>query len=214
MRRELVVRWWLIPALAALAAPATARAQPTNGDEADEQRVIPRLGLDIAEPGVRSAPPATAFGIAPATSKDSALDFHGYLLLPLTVGLTSRENPPPGIDGGTIFHTPPLVPQNFRRFQYTAVVPTPWIQLNFDYGNSRVAGTVILAATTASEGEAFFDPMRNITVSNAYVTLNLSDKVGNPFLVRGGAMQLRYGAMGAFDAGRYATPLIARVNAI
>jgi len=162
---------------------------------------------------VRSAPPATAFGVATASSKDSVLDFHGYMLLPLNVGLLRRENPPPGQDG-TVFHTPPLVPQDYRRFQYTAVLPAPWIQLNLDYGNSRIAGTIILAATAATEAEAFYDPVRQLGVSNAYVTLNLSDKVGFPLQVRGGAMQLRYGAMGAFDAGRYATPLIARINAI
>jgi hypothetical protein len=211
-----------LAALATLAAPAAAWADPVSegepaapgpGPGEEEERVIPRLGLDIGEPNVKSAPPATAFGVAPATSKDSVLDFHGYLLLPLNAGLMRRENPPPGQDE-TIFHTPPLIPQDYRRFQYTAVVPSPWIQLNLDYGNSRVAGTVILAASAATEAEAFYDPVKQLGVSNAFVTLNLSDKVGIPFAVRGGAMELRYGAMGAFDAGRYATPLIARVNAI
>jgi len=199
--------------LLALAAPAIARAQTADEAAEAEERRVPRLGLDIAEPAVRSAPPATAFGVATASSKDSVLDFHGYMLLPLNVGLLRRENPPPGQDG-TVFHTPPLVPQDYRRFQYTAVLPAPWIQLNLDYGNSRIAGTIILAATAATEAEAFYDPVRQLGVSNAYVTLNLSDKVGIPLQVRGGAMQLRYGAMGAFDAGRYATPLIARINAI
>ena len=208
MRRGLL-GWSLF---CALAAPATALAQ-THDEGGDAALQVPRLGLDIEEPSVRSAPPSTPFGTSPASSKDSVFDFHGYVLLPLRMGLMRRENPPPGQDG-TILHTPPLVPQDFRRFQYTAVLPTPWLQLNMTYGNSTLAGTVILAATAATEAEAVYDPVRQLGVSDAFVTMDLSDKVGIPLQLRGGAMQHRYGAMGAFDAGRYATPLIARVNAI
>jgi hypothetical protein len=206
MRRDLV--GWLT--LCALAAPAPALAQPKDKDKDTE---LPRLGLDPAEPGVRSAPPATPFGIPPATSKEYVLDFHGYLLLPMRLGVHERKDPAPG-QSGTVLHTPPLIPQDYRRFQYTGVVPDPWIQLNLTYGNSTLAGTVILASTAATEAEAIYDPVRQLGVSDAYVTLNLSKQVGTPFQIRGGAMHHRYGSMGAFDSGRYATPLIARINAI
>lgn len=212
MRRNLR-RWAFVWALAT---PTAAWAQPAGADaDVDEEETVrpPRLGLELGEPGVRSAPPATPFGVSPATSKDSVLDFHGYLLLPLNLGLVQREDPAPG-QSGTVFHTPPLVPQNYRRFQYTAAIPTPWLQLNFTYGNSTIAGTLILAATAATEAEAYYDPVRQLGVNGAFVTLNVSDKVGFPLQIRGGAIQHRYGAMGAFDAGRYATPLIARINSI
>jgi hypothetical protein len=204
MRRDLV--GWL--ALSALCAPAPSLAQPK-----DKDLELPRLGLDPAEPDVRSAPPAVPFGVPPATSKEYVLDFHGYLLLPMRLGLHEREDPAPG-QAGTVLHTPALIPQNYRRFQYTGVVPDPWVQLNLTYGNSIVAGTVILAATAVTEAEAVYDPVRQLGVSNAFVTLNLSEPVGTPFQLRVGAMQNRYGSMGAFDSGRYATPLVARVNSI
>jgi hypothetical protein len=174
---------------------------------------VPRLGLDPAEPGVRSAPPATPFGIDPATSKEYVFDFHGYMLLPMVLGVHDRENSVLG-ESGTVLHTPALVPQDHTRFQFTGVVPTPWVQLNLSYGNSTVAGTVIIAATTAYEGEAVYDPVRQLGVSNAYITLNLKPQTGIPLQLRAGAMQNRYGSMGAFDSGRYATPLIARINAV
>lgn len=192
--------------LCALLAPAPAVAQPKDEQTGPE---LPRLGLDPAEPSVRSAQPATPFGVAPATSKEYVLDFHGYLLLPLRVGVHKKEG-----QSGTVLHTPPLVPQNFRRFQYTGVLPDPWIQLNLTYGNSTLAGTVILASAAATEAESFYDPVKQLGVSDAYVTLNLSQQLGIPFQVRGGAMHNRYGSMGAFDSGRYGTPLIARINAI
>jgi hypothetical protein len=206
MRRKLA--GWL--ALCALAAPAPTLAAP--GDK-DDKPDLPRLGLDAGEPQVRSAPPAIPFAIPPATSSEYVLDFHGYLLLPMNLGLHDREDPLEG-QSGTVFHTPPLVPQNYRRFQYTGVVPDPWVQLNFTYGNSQLAGTVILAATSVTEAEAVYDPVRQLGVSDAFVTMNLTESVGTPFQLRVGAMTNRYGAMGAFDSGRYATPLIGRINSI
>lgn len=199
MRRDVVGKL----VACALLAPSLALAQTKETVEPP----LPRLGLDPAEPSVRSAPPATPFGIAPATSSEYVLDFHGYLLLPLQLGLQKR-------DGDSVLHTPPLVPQDYRRFQYTGALPSPWIQLNLTYGNSTIAGTVILAASSATEGEAFYDAIRQLGVSDAYVTLNLSKQLGVPLQIRGGAMHQRYGVMGAFDMGRYATPLIARVNSI
>src|SRR5450432_299061 len=205
MRRDLV--GWLT--LFALAAPAPALAQSADKDKLSD---LPRLGIDPAEPDVRSAPPATPFGV-PAASAENVLDFHGYVLLPMRLGLQKRTDPTPG-QSGTVLHTPPYIPQDYRRFQYTGVMPEPWLQLNLTYGNATVAGTIVLASTAATEAEAFYDPVRQLGVSSAYVTLDLSKQVGTPFQLRGGAMQNRYGAMGAFDSGRYATPLIARINAV
>jgi hypothetical protein len=198
--------------LCALFAPAHAFAQSTDADT-DKGITLPRVGLDPGEPDVRSAPPAMPFGVSPATSSEYVLDFHGYVLLPMRLGLEKRTDPSPG-QTVTVFHTPPLIPQDYRRFQYTGVSPDPWIQLDLTYGNSTIVGTVILASTVASEAESFYDPVRQLGVSSAYVTLDLSKQLGTSFQIRGGAMQNRYGAMGAFDLGRYATPLIARVNAV
>lgn len=199
---------WIVLAALAASAPDVA-----NAADKEKRPELPRLQLDPGEPQVRSAPPATPFGIPPATSKEYVLDFHGYLLLPMRLGLHERENPGPG-QAETVLHSPPLIPQEYRSFEYTAVVPEPWVQLNFTYGNSVVAGTAILAATTATEAEAVYDPVRQLGVSDAFVTFNLSEPLGTPFRVRAGAMSNRYGAMGAFDSGRYATPLIARVNSV
>ncbi|HEX6277275.1 MAG TPA: hypothetical protein VFZ53_29740 [Polyangiaceae bacterium] len=197
---------WLAVAPSFAAAPALAETDK-------DARELPRLGLDVGEPLVRSAPPALPFGLPPATSKEYVLDFHGYLLLPMNLGLHEREDPAPG-QSELVMHTPPLVPQDYRSFEYTGVVPDPWVQLNFTYGNSVVSGTAILSASSVHDGEAVLDPVRQIGVSAAFVTLDLADAVGLPLQVRVGAMPSRYGSMGAFDAGRYATPLIARVNAV
>jgi hypothetical protein len=191
---------------------------------------VPRLGMSPGEPQVRSATPSIPFGVNPAESKEFVLDFHGYLLLPATLGVedrpvTQRTDPvnpttPSGAPnyvntgGGTVLHAPPLLAQDLRAFEYTAAVPTPWAQLNFIYGNKTVAGTVIMAATSFSDPSGYNNLVGQLGVSDAFIGTNLTKYFGFPFLLNVGAQTSRYGAMGSYDAGRYATPLIARTNTI
>lgn len=193
--------------LAVLAAPALAMADG-NADVG-----VPRLGLDPGEPQSPSPPPAVPFGVHPAQSKEYVLDFHGYLLLPAYLGLHEREDPAPG-QSSEVLHSPPLVPQNLRDFQYTGVVPNPWLQLNFIYGNSTVSATVIVAGASAIDAAGYYDPTAQMGVNDAYLTLNLTKWLNFPLQVHVGAQTGRYGAMGGYDAGRYGTPLIAQTNTI
>jgi hypothetical protein len=162
---------------------------------------------------VPSAAPSLPFGIHPAESKELVLDFHGYLLLPMRIGVHERTNPAPG-QSGTVLHAPPVIPQYSRGFEYTGVVPNPWGQLNLTYGNSTISATTVLAATTFSDAAGYYDPTRQLGVYDAFLTVNLSKSFGIPFEVDVGALTSRYGAMGAYDAGRYGTPLIARVSTV
>lgn len=197
--------------VALLATPALAMAAdatPTTPDLG-----LPRLGLDPGEPQVRSATPALPFGVQPALSKEYVLDFHGYFLLPARLGLHEREMPSAG-QSSSVLHSPPLIPQDLRGFEYTGALPSPWIQLNFIYGNSTVSATAVLAGTSASDAAGFYNPVEQFGVNDAFLTLNLTRKVGFPLQLHVGAYTGRYGAMGAYDAGRYGTPLIARTNTI
>lgn len=222
-----------------LATPAVAGAAEKD-QSADP--VLPRLGQPAGEPQLRSAPPSVPIGINPSTSKDNVLDFHGYLLLPMRIGIMKRENPGPDQSELTL-HSPPLVPQNLRQFNYTGVVPDPWVQMNFTYGNANVSGTAIIAARGTSDGNGFYNPTDQLGVSDAFVNMNIgrmlkfpgNGNVGQNVVIKStkdeaapppssvkaawlqlkvGAMTGRYGAMGAFDAGRYGTPLMFRTNSV
>jgi hypothetical protein len=195
-------------ALALLALPGVAMAADSIQD-----KDLPRLGMSAGEPQVHSATPSVPFGIQPADSKQNTFDFHGYLLLPAYLGVHDRENPGPG-QSSTVLHSPPLMAQYLRSFEYTGVVPSPWLQLNFLYGNSTLYATAILAATAVTEGAGYHDVVAQMGVKDAFVTANLGKSFGFPFLLNVGAMSGRYGAMGSWDAGRYGTPLIARTNTI
>jgi hypothetical protein len=194
--------------------PSLAMAAEGSADQG-----LPKLGLSPGEPQVRSATPSIPFGVSPAQSKEFVLDFHGYLLLPAELGMHERPTvtPPAGQcmqSGGTVFHTPPLMAQDLRSFEYTAVVPKPWVQLNFTYGNSTVSGTTVLAATTLGDAAGYYNIVEQFGVNDAFITVNATKYFHFPFQLHVGAYTGRYGAMGAYDAGRYATPLIARTNTI
>ena len=141
------------------------------------------------------------------------LDFHGYVLLPFEAAFHKREVVELG-QSGTVIHTPPLIPQDLRTFSYTGVVPTPWVQLDFTYGNSVVSATAILAARTLSDAAGMYNPVDQLGVNDAYLDVNLSQPLKMPVELKVGAFTGRYGAMGQWDAGRYGTPLIAQTNSI
>ena len=190
------------------AMPALALAAEGSAD-----KDLPRLGLSPGDPQVRSATPTTPFGLQPAGSKELVLDFHGYLLLPASLGVHNRETTLPG-QSSTVLHSPPLMAQDLRGFEYAGVVPTPWLQLNFLFGNSTLYATAILAGKSAMDAAGYHNVTDQMGVNDAFVTANLTPTFGFPFLLNVGAMTGRYGAMGAWDAGRYGTPLIARTNTI
>lgn len=217
MRRDFV-KILLFTALAAMV-PERAYAQSTAK--------LPRLGMDPGEPLTKSAPPSTPFGRSPATSKDAVLDFHGFIQMPMRFALLKRPEAicegtqtvsvddcrAPG-QSETALHSPPLIPQEETRFEFTGVVPTPWIQLNFSYGNKTVYGTAVIAAREATDASGIFDATKQLGVSSAYLNVNLSETFKTPFEIKVGALTSRYGAMGQYDAGRYGTPLIAKTSTV
>lgn len=175
-----------------------------------------QVGLGLA-PG---APQITnvAGGLAPAygrpseSDQDWRFDFHGMVLLPLRVGINSREGQVYIDQKKTVLHTPPVVPGNFETFEYTAVAPDPWVQLNFSYGNPTVVATIIVAARTIQNADSFFNAPDHIGVNDAFFTYRPRVHEAIHVNVNLGGFASNYGHMGEYDLGREATPLIARVS--
>jgi hypothetical protein len=188
--------------------PALALAAEGSAD-----KEIARLGMSPGDPQVRSAAPTLPFGIEPANAKENVLDFHGYLLLPASLGVHDRQTTDAS-QSSSVLHSPPLMAQDLRKFEYTGAVPTPWLQLNLSYGNSTVYGTAVLVGTSAMDGAGWDNPVQQMGVNDAFITANLTKTLGFPLELKVGAFTGRYGAMGSYDAGRYATPVIARTNTI
>jgi hypothetical protein len=112
-----------------------------------------------------------------------------------------------------VLHAPPVVPDDLETFSHTGVVPRPYAQLNFSYGNSVVTGNVFIVAKVANVAAGFFDPGAQLGVNDVFLGINMPD-LGKDmhFEVNLGQFTNRYGVMGEYDEGRYGTPLIARTN--
>ncbi len=173
-----------------------------------------RLGLAPGVPQADALPGGTqpSFGQPSSGPQDWRFDFHGFFTAPLRVGLNQRESPK-GDQSKLVLHAPPVVPDDLETFSHTGVVPTPYAQLNFSYGNNVVTGNVFILARTANVSTGFFDPSSQLGVNDVFLNFNLPN-IGKDmhFEVNLGQFSNRYGVMGEYDEGRYGTPLFARTN--
>jgi hypothetical protein len=207
---------------AAQQTPATPTSPGTTNEKAaadnvDAEPIVlnPRLTLDPSIPHLAALPGGTtpSFGEAPVGEGDWRFDFHGILIAPLRMGINSRKDA--GADKSkTVLHAPPVVPDDRDTFSHTGVVPNPYTQLNLSYGNNIVTGHVSILARQQTVSVGFFDPASQAGINDAY--LSIRPNFGKRVDVRAnvGAFNTRYGAMGAFDEGRYGTPLIARIRGV
>jgi hypothetical protein len=189
-------------------------AKPPNGDES---RQAISLGLAPGTPQVGALPGGLtpAYGQPAADEREWRFDFHGFFTLPLRAGLNTRAGSVTTDQHAGVLHAPPVVPDYRDSFVYTSVVPQPYIQLTFSYGNSLVTGNVNILSRTATTAASFFNPPEQSGISDAFLDIHLPELVKNTHLeVFVGAFTNRYGIMGEYDEGKYGTPIVARTNGV
>ncbi|MDC3955236.1 hypothetical protein [Polyangium jinanense] len=175
------------------------------------------LGLTPGTPVVATLPGGIgpSYGKKPASEQDYSFDFHGLITMPLRLGLNQREGFVTTEQKNLVLHAPPVVPDYRDSFAGTSVVPQPYAQLAFSYGNSIVTGTAIIKAWTATTAASFFDPTLQGGITDAFITFNLPKLAKNTYLaINVGAFSNRYGTMGEYDEGRYGTAIIGRTNGV
>jgi hypothetical protein len=193
-----------------LAAPGEAFGQ----DKPIEQPPILGLPPDAPQSGPVPGGVAPAYHRAMQDRNDWRFDFHGMLMVPLRASIGKREVVEEDQSEMTL-HAPPLVPDYQDSFNYTGTVPQTYVKLLFSYGNPVVTGNISIVSEQPRMGASYFDPPLNPGIEDAYLNFNLRDLMKNArFDVNVGAFSNRYGIMGEWDEGRYATPLIARTNGI
>jgi hypothetical protein len=183
---------------------------------AEEPAPDPNLSLPPNAPQTGPIPGgiAPAYHHAPKDRDDWRFDFHGMLMVPLRAGIGSRDNPV-GDQSKMTLHAPPVIPDYRDSFNYTGTVPQSYVGLFFTYGNPLVTGNISIVSRQPRMGASYFDPPLNPGIEDAYLNFNLRQIMKNArFDVNVGAFSLRYGVMGEWDEGRYATPIIARTNGI
>jgi hypothetical protein len=201
---------------AALTTAAPARAEDKTDDKKDADAEV-GLGLAPGSPQVGTLPGGIqpSYGQRSEDESDYRFDYHGMLIMPLRAGFNKRTGPVTADQSKNVIHTPPVVPDYQDSFNYTSVVPQPYAQLAFSYGNNVVTGTAVIVARTASTASSFFQPPLQSGITDAFVTFNLPNLTKNAHIeVNVGAFSNAYGAMGEYDLGHYGTPIIGRINGV
>src|SRR5579863_9923477 len=125
------------------------------------------LGLAPGTPQVTALPGGLtpAYGQLAADESEWRFDFHGFLTMPLRVGLNQRAGIVTADQHSLVLHAPPVVPDYLDAFTYTSIVPQPYAQLNFSYGNSVVTGNVIVLARNAATAASYTSPPAEAGIS-------------------------------------------------
>ena len=215
------LRWALVASLlgAGLTLAPPAIAQEKGDAKKDDAKKDEDVGLGLApgSPQVGTLPGGVqpSYGARSADEQDYRFDYHGIITMPLRVGLNKRSGRVTSEQKEGVLHAPPVVPDYQESFNYTGVVPQPYAQLAFSYGNNIVTGTAVIVARTASTASSFFQPPLQQGITDAFVTFNLPNLAKNAHVEANvGAFSNAYGAMGEYDLGRYGTPLLGRTNGV
>jgi hypothetical protein len=203
--------WAALAVAGTLCVSATAQAQEADTDD----QSVSTIGLDPSVPQVGTLPGGItpAYGQRPLDEGDWRFDYHGLLTAPLRIGLNTRDDPD-STQSRNVMHSPPVVPDDLETFSHTGVVPSPYAQLNFTYGNNIVTGNVSIVAREATIAAGFFDPPSQLGVNDLFLRLTPDFGPNVRMRMYFGAFSNRYGSPGEYDEGRYGTPLIARVNGV
>jgi len=205
---------------AAEAAPATTTAAPPAPEAKKKHGGGPGLSLDPNAPQ-QGAPVIPIEVVVPQQEESGStewkFDVTGYFRAPLRMswGPPTKADPSaPGVDAGTQFRTPPLVPDwNYIDWRYTNSMVGPWTELNFHYGNNRVKATVQIASYNLTDA-GYRRLEANLGINQSFLTINfpeLWDENSRFFLTVGGFTN-RYGAAGRYDGGKYETYLFGRTH--
>lgn len=205
-------------------APAQQAEEPIHKDEKKNAgyipgyRRIPSVGLSPHAPqNVPGLPGAItpSFG-APVSGNELRFEFHGYLATAFRMGIGSRDT---ALDGQklTTLHGDPIVPGGaYGWLEQTNIVPGPWSQLTFQYGNDTVRATAIIGAWSlgrAQDATGYAQTEAQVWLNDAFVTY--TPKVA-PFglAVTAGVFSDQYGQMAQYSNGQYGIPLMGSIRGI
>lgn len=174
------------------------------------------ISLAPTAPQVSTLPGSVTPGFEQAASispGDWKFDVHGLFILPLAIGINSRDVAYAG-QKKTTLHSPPVTPEDREGFNWTGVTPQPWVQMNFSYGNRDVTANVILAARTVTNANSYFNPPDYQGITDAFLTYRPPLARSINLAIDVGSFTNRYGHMGEYDSGRYGQSIIARLSGI
>ena len=153
----------------------------------------------------------------PAVSEDGwGMDFHGYFMAPMRVGVGKRElrtDPTYESEQSKFTAHAPIVPDDqYLGYQHTSHNKRSWAELYFSIGNETVQGTVALQAWNFSD-IGFTRPQAQMGIGQAFLSITPKFRRSPVKLrVKVGGHDNRYGMAGKYDQGAYETYLFGRTR--
>ncbi len=209
--------------------PVEALRKPKATVPADDERKEPGYMPGYAREA-QIGLPATALqfasilptGITPQStavspsSHDFKMQFSGYLQGGLRAGIGHRDNANSHQHSMTLHADPVVAGASYGWFDHTNIVPGPWAQLNFKYGNDVVSANAVIGAwgtTEAMNAGGNFMPNVEQWFTDAY--LAYTPKVAPVLMtIKAGVYRERYGSMGQYTDGIYGVPTIGVINGV
>ena len=184
------------------------------GYQRDAQVSLPATSLQFGSILPTGITPQSA-AVTPS-SHDFRMQFSGYLQGGLRAGIGQRDNAN-NQQHTTTWHADPVVAgASYGWFDHANVVPGPWAQLNFKYGNDVVSANAVIGAWGTSEAmNAGGNFMPNVQQWFTDAYLAYTPKVAPVVMnVKAGVFRERYGALGQYTDGVYGVPAIAVINGV
>jgi len=135
--------------------------------------------------------------------------FHGFLRVPMNLGIGSGKGLPDGVKSGVKLHVPPQIPDgDYTDWRFTNVAGGPWTELWLQYGNGTVTANVVIASYDITDA-SYRNLLAQLGIAQSFISFHLphllGDKGGIEWNV--GAFSNRYGTAARYDAGKYDTYL-------
>ncbi len=225
----------VVPVEAAAAPPTTAPVAappaiaPTSTEVAEPLLTEDELTVAGYMPGYRRyaglgmsphAPATDAFagGItpeygAPKSVDDWSFKYSGYMNLSLQPSIYKRRNVLPGQDTWT-FHTPPMTIDEYYSFTSTSTVPGNWVNLNLQYGNSKVKAITSIDTWNPSQPTTYNQLGSQYFINNAYLSYTPQSVGGVRLGINAGMFSVTYGALSRYSSGIYVNPVAGLLRGI
>jgi hypothetical protein len=105
------------------------------------------------------------------------------------------------------FHTPPMTIDEWSSFTSTATVPGNWVNLNFQYGNSKVNAIMSIDTWNPSQPTSYYQLGSQYFVNNAYLSYAPQAIGGIRLQCNAGFFSASYGQLSRYGSGMYVNPI-------
>lgn len=161
------------------------------------------LGMSPYTPRVPGLPGGLTPGFsAPMFSEDWTFNFSGFMTASLEVSRNEREEPQEG-QNKSVYHTLPVIIDEYNSFTSTNSRPGNWVNLNFTYGNDLVTSSVSINTWNPTRPSNFWQIGSQYFINNMFLQFRVPEIEGFRVGWTVGYFTNNYGALGQYGGGFY-----------